>query len=397
MINETLLTLIRQEAQRHHEDTVALRRHFHRHPELSTEERETAGFIAQELQKMGIPCQTGLADTGLCATITGKDPDSRCVALRADMDALPISEKTGLAFASERQGVMHACGHDAHMACLLGAARILQENKTQWKGTVKLIFQPSEEDFRSGAPQMIEGGVLKNPAPQHIYALHVLPDLPAGEIGLKAGQYMASTDEIYLTVKGRGGHAATPELNIDPVLMSAHILTALQQVVSRQAPPYIPTVLSFGRIMGEGRTNIIPSEVRIEGTLRTFNEDWRKQAHENITRCAQHTAQAMGGDCEVFIDHGYPFVLNDEHATQRVRDLGEKLLSKENVKELPLRMTAEDFAYFSHLMPACLFRLGTANPKQRGTQANLHTPEFTIDEAALLTGVELMCALGMAG
>lgn len=212
---------------------------------------------------------------------------------------------------------------------------------------------------------MIAGGVLENPKPQHIYAMHVLPDLPAGQVGMKAGQYMASTDELYLTVKGKGGHAATPELNVDTVIVAANILTSLQQVVSRQAPPYIPTVLSFGRIIGEGRTNIIPSEVRIEGTIRTFDEAWRKRAHENITRCAVETARAMGGDCEVFVDHGYPFVLNDAEATRTTRDLACQLFSAANVTELPLRMTAEDFAYYSHLIPACLFRLGTADPKQR--------------------------------
>ena len=397
VFDDSLMNLLQERAKQYHDDTVAMRRHLHRHPELSTEEVETARYIAQQLRQWGIPYRDRLADTGLCATITGVEPDSRCVALRADMDALPITEQTGLPFASERAGVMHACGHDAHMACLLGAARLLQETRTLWKGTVKLIFQPSEEDFRSGAPQMIAGGVLENPKPQHIYAMHVLPDLPAGQVGMKAGQYMASTDELYLTVKGKGGHAATPELNVDTVILAANILTSLQQVVSRQAPPYIPTVLSFGRIIGEGRTNIIPSEVHIEGTIRTFNEDWRKRAHENITRCAVETAKAMGGDCDVTVDHGYPFVLNDAEATQRVRDLACRLFSADNVAELPLRMTAEDFAYYSHLIPTCLFRLGTANPNQKGTQANLHTPEFTIDESALLTGVLLMAALGIAG
>ena len=396
-LDETLSAVIRERVARYHDDTVAMRRHLHRNPELSTEERETVRYIARQLSAWHIPYQDGLADTGLCATIQGLEPDSRCVALRADMDALPITEQTGLPFASETPGVMHACGHDAHMACLLGAARILQETKNRWKGTVKLIFQPSEEDFRSGAPQMIAGGVLENPKPQHIYAMHVLPDMPAGKVGMKAGQYMASTDELYLTVKGKGGHAATPELNVDTVILAANILTSLQQVVSRQAPPYIPTVLSFGRIIGEGRTNIIPSEVHIEGTIRTFNEDWRKRAHENIRRCAVETARAMGGDCEVTVDHGYPFVLNDSEATRRAHDLACQLFTPKNVEELPLRMTAEDFAYYSHLIPACLFRLGTANPELKGSQSNLHTPEFTVDESALLTGVCLMTALGMAG
>lgn len=374
-------------------EIVAIRRHLHRHPELSTQEFETGRYIAEKLTEWGIPCTSGWSETGVVGLVEGRNPASRCVALRADMDALPITENTGLDFASCNTGVMHACGHDAHMACLLGAAKILHTLKDEWEGTVKLIFQPSEEDFRAGAPKMIEQGVLENPKPERIYALHVMPEMECGRVGVKTGQYMASTDEIYLKAIGKAGHGAMPELNIDTVLMSAYILTGLQQVVSRQAPPYIPTVLSFGRIIGEGRTNIIPGEVNMEGTLRTFNEDWRAKAHGNIRRCAQGIAESMGGKCEVFIDHGYPFVNNDAAAADHVRNVAAGVVGKDHLDELPLRMTAEDFAYYTQRIPGCMFRLGV-KPPQLSDPTNLHTATLAIDENALPIGAEMLAGLG---
>lgn len=376
------------------DEMIEIRRHFHRYPELSTCEVETGKYIESKLKEWGIECQGGYSDTGVLGIIRGKNPESRCVALRADMDALPIEEKTGLDFASRNPGVMHACGHDVHMACLLGAAKVLNMLKDEWEGTVKLIFQPSEEDFRAGAPVMISQGVLRDPVPSKIFALHVLPEMECGKIGVKTGQYMASTDEIYLTVKGKGGHGATPELNVDPVMISAYVLTGLQQIVSRQAPPYIPTVLTFGRIEGLGRTNITPSEVKIEGTIRTFDEEWRARAHERITACAQGIARGMGGDCEVFVDHGYPFVNNDAHASDDVRKVGSELLGQENVEELPLRMTAEDFAYYTQVVPGCMFRLGV-KPKGLEQVSTLHTPTLCIDEDAIEIGICMMAALAV--
>lgn len=375
-------------------EITEMRRHLHQHPELSTQEVETGRYIEQKLKSWGIACTGGWSQTGVVGLIEGKNPASRCVALRADMDALPIEEKTGLAFASQNQGVMHACGHDVHMACLLGAAKILQALRTEFEGTVKLIFQPSEEDFRAGAPQMMAQGVLQNPAPERIYALHVMPEMDCGKIGVKTGQYMASTDEIYLKAIGKGGHGAMPELSVDTVLMSAYMLTSLQQVVSRQAPPHIPTVLSFGRIIGEGRTNIIPQEVRMEGTLRTFNETWRAKAHDHIKRCAQGIAESMGGSCEVVIDHGYPFVYNDPAAADMVRKVGTLMLGKDKVEELPLRMTAEDFAYYTQEIPGCMFRLGVKPPALKEA-SNLHTGTLAIDENALVIGTEMMVGLGI--
>lgn len=385
---------IKQLAQAQQQEMIEIRRHLHRYPELSTEEKETGRYIETKLSEWGISYKGGYSGTGVLAVIEGRNPQKRCVALRADMDALPIEEETGLSFASVHKGVMHACGHDVHMACLLGAAKILQELKEEFEGTVKLIFQPSEEDFRAGAPVMIREGVLENPVPENIYALHVMPEMLCGRVGVKSGPYMASTDEIYLKAIGKAGHGAMPEMNVDPILMSAYILTGLQQIVSRQAPPYIPTVLSFGRIIGEGRTNIIPGEVNMEGTLRTFDEAWRKKAHEGIVRCAQEIAKAMGGRCEVKIDHGYPFVYNDEKATEDVRNTAAALLGAENVEELPLRMTAEDFAYYTRKIPGCMFRLGV-KPAGLENPTNLHTSRLAIDENALPIGAAMMAALAV--
>ena len=389
-----MLDKIKRLAQAQQQELIEIRRYLHRHPELSTLEKETGRYIETKLSEWGIPNKGGYSETGVLAIIEGRNPQKRCIALRADMDALPIEEETGLTFASENKGVMHACGHDVHMACLLGAAKILQSIKDEFEGTVKLIFQPSEEDFRAGAPVMISEGVLESPVPEAIYALHVMPEMACGRVGVKQGPYMASTDEIYLKAIGKAGHGAMPEMNVDPVLMSAYILTGLQQVVSRQAPPYIPTVLSFGRSIGDGRTNIIPGEVNIEGPLRTVTEDWRKKAHESIIRCAQEIAKAMGGNCQVKIDHGYPFVYNDEKATEKVRATATALLGAENVEELPLRMTAEDFAYYTKQIPGCMFRLGV-KPEGLENPTNLHTSRLTIDENALPIGTAMMAALAV--
>lgn len=376
-------------------ELVAVRHHLHKHPELSMKEENTSSFIASKLDEYGIKYTRGIAVNGIVGIIEGINPQKHTIALRADMDALPVTEENKVDYCSVNVGVMHACGHDVHMTCLLGAAKILQQLHEQFEGTIKLIFQPSEEQFPGGASMMIKEGVLENPTPEKIFAQHVLPELEAGKVGFRPGKYMASTDEIYLTVRGKGGHAATPELNVDPVLIAAHILVALQQIISRNAPPVLPAVLSFGRFIAEGRTNIIPNEVKLEGTIRTFDEKWRADAHLKITKMAQSIAEGMGGTCEVFIDKGYPFVVNDDAVTAQAKAYAMEYLGAANVVEIPMRLTAEDFAYYSHLVPSCLYRLGVRN-ESKGFNHNLHTSRFDVDESSIELGAGLMAWLAVS-
>ncbi len=370
-------------------EVIDIRRHLHRHPELSWEETETADFICSKLGEYGISYRKGMAGTGVVGLIRGKDPDCRCIALRADMDALPVQELNAVDYMSEFPGKMHACGHDVHMASLLGTAKILQELREAFRGSIKLIFQPSEETYPGGALSMIHEGVLEDPQTEFILAQHVINTLESGDVGFKAGAYMASTDEVFLTVKGKGGHAATPNLNVDPVLIASHIILALQQIVSRIADPLMPTVVSFGRIIGEGRTNIIPDEVRVEGTLRTYDETWRKEMHNQILKISTAIAEGMGGQCEVKIAQGYPFLYNDPRLTAYLQELAADYLGADHVKDLEKRMTAEDFSYFARQRPSCLYRLGTAN-EAKGINANLHSAWFDVDESSLKTGMGLM-------
>ena len=385
---ENLQDKIKELAVAFFQETVSIRRHFHAHPELSCHEYGTSEFIAQKLSEYGIPFTRNVAKTGIIGLIKGKEGD-RVVALRADMDALAIQEENQIPYCSQVPGVMHACGHDVHLASLLGTARILQHLSPFFRGTVKLIFQPSEETYPGGAIQMIEEGVLENPHVDRIIGMHVYPGLDAGKVGMRPGKYMASSDEFYITIRGRGGHAATPDLNIDPIVISAHVILALQQITSRLAPPVLPTVVSVGRVVANGRVNVIPDEVKLEGIIRTFDNRWREQVHEHLTRLATSITESMGGTCHVRIAHGYPFLVNDEELTARVKSYAEILLGKDNVNDLEMRMTSEDFAYFSHALPACLYRLGIRN-ETKGITSNLHTSTFNVDETCLETGMSLM-------
>jgi len=380
-------------AKRFFAETVAARRHLHQHPELSFAEHQTAAFVRRELDKLGIP-HAAMAGTGVVALIQGEKPSDKVLALRADMDALPIQEVDGRSYGSQHPGVMHACGHDAHTASLLGAARILQALRGDFGGTVKLIFQPGEERLPGGASLMIREGVLQNPAPAGIIGQHVMPFIEAGKVGFRTGKYMASCDELFMTVKGRGGHGAQPHQNIDPIAITAQIVTALQQVVSRTADPRIPTVLSWGKIIGNGSTNVIPDEVRLEGTFRTFDEEWRAAAHEKMTKMATGIAEAMGAGCDFEVCKGYPFLVNEQRITDSSRRFAEEYLGAENVLELDLWPAAEDFAYYSQQTAACFYRLGTGN-KARGIQSAVHTPTFDIDETALETGPGLMAYIAL--
>ncbi len=384
-----LLHQVKALSSEYFDEVVYYRRHFHALPELSMQEKRTAAFIATRLKEIGIPFEEGVAETGIVAIIDGNNPESATLALRADMDALPIQEENRVEYKSGVPGVMHACGHDVHMASLLGTAKILHALRDEWEGRVKLIFQPSEERYPGGASLMIQEGVLENPRPSAIFAQHVFPGLPAGKVGIRSGRYMASTDEVYITVKGKGGHAATPQLNTDPIVIASHIVLALQQVVSRNATPYMPTVLSFGRIIGDGQMNVIPDEVRLEGTFRTFDEEWRQKAHLRIRETAVFVAQGMGGDCDVFIEPGYPFLENDPTLAANFKTFAGEYAGKENVEDLELSMTGEDFAHYAQNIDACFYRLGIRNI-EKGINANLHTSTFDVDEDALKTGMGLM-------
>jgi len=377
-------------AKKYLPDTIAHRRHLHQHPELSFHEKETGLYIAREMEKLGIPHEHGWAENGVVALIKGKNPDKKTVALRADIDALPILEENEVPYKSLNEGVMHACGHDAHTASLLGAARILQEVKDQLEGTVKLIFQPAEERFPGGASLLIEEGVLENPKPTSIFGQHVHPPLEAGKVGFRPGQYMASADELFLTVRGKGGHGALPHTCVDTVLITAHIITALQQIVSRNTNPTLPAVLTFGKINSVGgATNVIPDEVKLEGTFRTMNEKWRSEAHKRMQKMVESIAEGMGGQAELDIKVGYPVLINEPELTAKARSYAAEYMGEENVVDLPIRMTAEDFAYYSQEMPACFYRLGTGN-KEKSTTAGLHSSTFNIDESALEWGSGLL-------
>ncbi|MFD2598478.1 M20 family metallopeptidase [Sphingobacterium corticis] len=375
------------------EETVGIRRHLHQNPELSFQEYNTSAFVKQELDKLLIP-YTAMADTGVVALIQGELPSDKVIALRADMDALPIQEVDGRDYGSNNPGVMHACGHDVHTSSLLGVAKILNSLKSKFGGTVKLIFQPGEERLPGGASLMIKEGVLENPAPQAIIGQHVMPLIESGKVGFRSGKYMASCDELFLTLRGKGGHGAQPHQNIDPIAITAQIITAMQQVVSRYADPRIPTVLSWGKIIGNGATNVIPDEVKLEGTFRTFDENWRADAHQKMTKMVEGIAEAMGATCDFRIDKGYPFLINEPKTTEAARSYAEEFLGKENVLELDLWPAAEDFAYYSQETNACFYRLGTGN-KERGITSAVHTPTFDIDETALETSIGLMAYIAI--
>ena len=378
-----LIEEIKSLAHAQRDEVVQWRRWMHRHPELSQEEYGTMAFVAERLREMGLEPRTGIGKTGVMAMLRGgMEPDSYCVALRADYDALPITEATGLPYASENEGVMHACGHDMHTCSLLGAAKILVQLREQLRGSLMFIFEPSEEKYPGGARMMMEDGLFNEVTPNEIYSFHCLPEMDYGRVGMRKGKYMASTDELYWTVTGRGGHGATPHLSVDPIVVASHIVIALQQVVSRNAAPMMPTVLTIGKIQEvSGRTNIIPDTVKMEGIIRTFDEQWRLEAHEKIRKISCGVAEAMGAECDLFIDYGYPYVVNDDECTQQVHDNACAYLGEDKVEWLDLRMTAEDFAFFAQKIPACYYRIGIHEP---GTPfSNLHRPNLIVDERSL--------------
>ena len=374
-------------------DVVGYRQHLHANPELSYHEFATSAFVKEKLTAWGIEF-TSCANTGVVALLKGDLPSEKVIALRGDMDALPITEISDKPYASKNPGVMHACGHDVHTSSLLGTAHILSKLKAEFGGTIKFIFQPAEELLPGGASIMIKEGVLENPKPDYIVGQHVMPLIDAGKVGFRSGIYMASTDELYVTVTGKGGHGAQPHQNIDPVVIASHIIIALQQIVSRNADPRIPSVLSFGKVTANGATNIIPNEVKIEGTFRTLDESWRAEAHKRMKKMAEGIAESMGGSCNFDIHKGYPFLINEEKLTANARAFAEDFLGKENVVDLDIWMAAEDFSFYSQVTDACFYRLGTGNAAKK-TQYSVHTPTFDIDEDALKISTGLMAYIAL--
>jgi amidohydrolase len=378
-------------AKQYAPEFIDIRRHLHAHPELSYQEFETAAFVQQKLSEYNIPFEIK-AQTGVIGLIKGKNPDKRVIALRADMDALPITEANDVPYKSKHEGIMHACGHDVHTTCLLGAAKILQELKDEWEGTVKLIFQPGEEKNPGGASLLINKGVLENPAPTAIFGLHVHPGLQTGKVSFRAGKVMASADELYFTIKGKGGHAASPHLTVDPILIASHLVIALQQIISRRKNPFTPSVLSITAFNGGTTTNVIPSEVKLMGTFRAMDENWRFEAHDLIRKTSEDLVKSMGGELDLHIDVGYPTVYNHEALTEAARQKAVAFMGIDKVEETEIRMGAEDFGYYTQKIPGCFYRLGVM--QDPNNIRNVHTPVFDIDESAIEIGMGMMAWLG---
>ena len=377
---------------------IRFRRDLHAHPELRFEEVRTSDQVANYLTELGLDVHRGMGKTGVVATLRGRGPQAndpaRVLALRADMDALPVTELNQFDHASTYAGRMHACGHDGHTAMLLGGATLLAANP-DFNGTVHFIFQPGEERLPGGASLMIAEGVLQNPKVDVMIGQHVMPGIETGKTGFRPGLYMASTDEIYIKVTGKGGHGAMPHFNIDPVLISAHLIVALQQIVSRAANPAIPSVLSFGKVIAQGATNVIPNEVTIEGTFRTLDENWRAEAHQKMITLAKGLVEGMGGSVDFDIQRGYPFLKNNEDLTERLQSEAKEFLGEQNVEPLGIWMAAEDFSYFTQEVPSCFYRLGTRNEAKK-TTFSVHHPSFDVDEDALEQGCGLLAYLAIS-
>lgn len=370
---------------------VAIRRHIHQHPELSFQEYETSAYIQQQLGDLGIPFEI-VAQTGVVAVLTGqKSASDDIVVLRADIDALPIDEQNDVGYKSKNSGVMHACGHDFHTANLLGAASILNDYKTEFSGKIVLLFQPAEEKIPGGAIQVLESGILESfgGTIKAVLGLHVSPRVSVGKVGLRSGRFMASSDEFYFTIKGRGGHAAEPHRAVDPIMIGAQLLTTLQQVVSRKANPDVPSVLTFGRFIGDGAANVIPEEVKLAGTFRTMDEVWRKEALEMVAEIAATLPVSLGAKVEVEVRHGYPALYNDPALTQKVKTIIAETMGNSVPQDLEIWMAAEDFAYYSYRYPALFMLIGTNNDDST-TQYGLHNPQFNLDEKAFETSMAVL-------
>ena len=373
------------------DEIVSIRRYMHMHPELSFQEFETSNYIKSILKSWDINFLDGYANTGILVNLEGKEPSSRVIALRADFDALPILEENDVEYKSKNEGIMHACGHDAHTASMLGALKILHKTKDHWRGTIKFIFQPAEERLPGGAKQMIEEGVLENPNVQHVIAQHVLPELEVGKVGFRCGTYMASTDELYVTISGKGGHAAIPSSYNNPIIASSELVLDLNQFFNDKTD----AIFAIGYIDGTGSTNIIPNEVNLMGTFRALDESFRLESHNHMNRIVDQVAKKYNIKIDLNIKKGYPALNNDIQFTLNQINKAKEFLGEKNVIDLPIRMTAEDFSYFANAVPSCFYRLGTGN-KDKGLIHGLHTSKFNIDEDSLKIGMGLMAFLAIS-
>ena len=373
------------------DEIVSIRRYMHMHPELSFQEFETSNYIKSILKSWDINFLDGYANTGILVNLEGKEPSSRVIALRADFDALPILEENDVEYKSKNEGIMHACGHDAHTASMLGALKILHQTKDNWRGTIKFIFQPAEERLPGGAKQMIEEGVLENPNVQHVIAQHVLPELEVGKVGFRCGTYMASTDELYVTISGKGGHAAIPSSYNNPIIASSELVLDLNQFFNDK----VDAIFAIGYIDGTGSTNIIPREVNLMGTFRALDESFRLESHNHMNRIVDQVAKKYNIKIDLNIKKGYPALNNDIQFTLNQINKAKEFLGEKNVIDLPIRMTAEDFSYFANAVPSCFYRLGTRN-KDKGLIHGLHTSKFNIDEDSLKIGMGLMAFLAIS-